>query len=157
MVDMASQITSLTIVYPTVYPGADQRKHQTSASLAFPSTQRANNAENVSIWWRHHDRASLLYPFQQAQRKSSNMYKMLHHLVNRDRFIQLGYSCQDTDWSVIASKHIEAWTNWPPFSRRQFQIDFLECKRCMNFDFNFTSVLFQAYCRGYEYSYIIVL
>ena len=32
---MASQITSLTIVYSTVYLGADQRKHQCSASLAF--------------------------------------------------------------------------------------------------------------------------
>ena len=32
---MASQITSLTIVYWTVYSGADQRKHQSSASLAF--------------------------------------------------------------------------------------------------------------------------
>ena len=32
---MASQITSLTIVYSTVYSGADQRKHQSSASLAF--------------------------------------------------------------------------------------------------------------------------
>ena len=32
---MASQITSLTIVYSSVYSGADQRKHQSSASLAF--------------------------------------------------------------------------------------------------------------------------
>ena len=32
---MASQITSLAIVYSTVYSGADQRKHQSSASLAF--------------------------------------------------------------------------------------------------------------------------
>ena len=32
---MASQITSLTIVYLTVYSGADQRKLQSSASLAF--------------------------------------------------------------------------------------------------------------------------
>ena len=32
---IASQITSLTIVYSTVYSGADQRKHQGSASLAF--------------------------------------------------------------------------------------------------------------------------
>ena len=31
----ASQITSLTIVYSTVYSDADQRKHQSSASLAF--------------------------------------------------------------------------------------------------------------------------
>ena len=32
---MAFQITSLVIVYSTVYSGADQRKHQSSASLAF--------------------------------------------------------------------------------------------------------------------------
>ena len=31
----ASQITSLTIVYPTVCSGSDQRNHQSSASLAF--------------------------------------------------------------------------------------------------------------------------
>ena len=32
---MASQITSLTIVYSFVYSGPDQAKHQSSASLAF--------------------------------------------------------------------------------------------------------------------------
>ena len=32
---MASKITSLTIVYSTVYWGTDQRKHQSSASLVF--------------------------------------------------------------------------------------------------------------------------
>ena len=32
---MASQITSLTVVYSMVNSGADQRKHQSSASLAF--------------------------------------------------------------------------------------------------------------------------
>ena len=42
---IASQITSLTIVYSTVYSDADQSKQQSSAS----------NAENVSIWWRHHE------------------------------------------------------------------------------------------------------
>ena len=60
---IASQITSLTIVYSTVYSDADQRKHQSSASLAFVRgihragefpAQMASNAENVSIWWRHH-------------------------------------------------------------------------------------------------------
>ena len=34
MTTMASQITSLTVVYSIVYSGADQRKHQNSASLA---------------------------------------------------------------------------------------------------------------------------
>ena len=35
MSTIASQITSITIVYSTVYSGADQRNHQSFASLAF--------------------------------------------------------------------------------------------------------------------------
>ena len=64
MTMMASQITSLTVVYSTVYSDADQRRHQSSASLAwcgeftgtgeFP-VQRASFAKNVSIWWGLHD------------------------------------------------------------------------------------------------------
>ena len=59
---MAPQITSLTIVYSTVYSGAEQRKHQSSASLAFVLEihqwplnflDKWPIAENVSIWWRH--------------------------------------------------------------------------------------------------------
>ena len=56
MGEVVSQITSLAIVYSIVYSDADQRKHQSSASLAFEfPAQKASNAENVSIWWRHHD------------------------------------------------------------------------------------------------------
>ena len=43
MTMMTSQITSLTDVYSTVYSDADQRKHQSSASLAF-------------VWGIHRDR-----------------------------------------------------------------------------------------------------
>ena len=50
---MASQITSLTIVYSTAYSDAAQRKHQTPVTGEFLA-QRASNAENVCIWWRHH-------------------------------------------------------------------------------------------------------
>ena len=35
MSTMATQITNLTIVYSVVYSVADQRKHQSSVSLAF--------------------------------------------------------------------------------------------------------------------------
>ena len=57
---IASQITSLTIVYSIVYSDADQRKHQSSVSRVVTGTgkfpaQMASNAENVSIWWRHHE------------------------------------------------------------------------------------------------------
>ena len=43
MTTMASQITSPTILYLTVYSDANQRKHQSSASLAF-------------VWGIHRDR-----------------------------------------------------------------------------------------------------
>ena len=64
MGSMASHFTSLIIVYSAVYSGADQKKNQSSASLAFVwgihrgpvefPAQMASNAENISIWWRHH-------------------------------------------------------------------------------------------------------
>ena len=67
---VASIITSLTIVFSIVYSGADQRKHQSSVSLAFVRgihrwpdefpVQMASNAEYVSIWWRQHKSDNLL-------------------------------------------------------------------------------------------------
>ena len=63
MTTLASQITSLMVVYSTIYSDADQRKHQSSSSLAFvwgihrdrwiPRT-KGQLRGNVSIWWRHH-------------------------------------------------------------------------------------------------------
>ena len=65
---MASQITSLTIVYSAVYSGADQRKYQSSASLAFvrgihrwpvnsphkrPATRKMFPFDDVIIWDRN--------------------------------------------------------------------------------------------------------
>ena len=62
---MASQITSLTIVYSIVCLGTDLRKHQSSTSLAFVwgihrwpvnSPHKGPVTQKCSIWWRHHDR-----------------------------------------------------------------------------------------------------
>ena len=77
MDEKASQITSLTIVYSTVYSDADQTKHQSSASLDFvrgihrgpvhsphkwPVTRKIfpfhdvimNNYTGVGMGWGHH-------------------------------------------------------------------------------------------------------
>ena len=78
---IASQITSPTIVYSTVYSGADQTKHQRlrvtglcmcgeitelrvtglcmcgeiTETVEFPATCKwPVTRKNVSIWWRHH-------------------------------------------------------------------------------------------------------
>ena len=61
---IASQITSLTIVYSTVNSDADKKKTSKlrvtglcvgnlPGTGEFPA-QMTSNAENVSIWWRHH-------------------------------------------------------------------------------------------------------
>ena len=63
---MASQITSLTIVYSSVYSGADQRKHKSSASLTFvrgihwwpvnsPHKGPVTRKMLPLIWWRQHE------------------------------------------------------------------------------------------------------
>ena len=61
---VASQITSLTIVYSTVDSDADKKPSKfcvtglcagnSPGTDEFPE-QMASNAENVSIWWRHRD------------------------------------------------------------------------------------------------------
>ena len=53
MSSMPIQIIGVASVCSTVGSGVDQGKHQSSVSLAFVN-QKAINAENVSIWWRHH-------------------------------------------------------------------------------------------------------
>ena len=60
---MLSQITGLMIVYSTVYSAADKKtsKLRVTGLCAgnspvigeFPA-QMASNAENISLWWRHH-------------------------------------------------------------------------------------------------------
>ena len=65
---VASQVTSLTIVYSTFYSDADQRKHQSSVSLAFvqgihrepvnfphkwPVTRKMFPFDDVIMWYVH--------------------------------------------------------------------------------------------------------
>ena len=54
MSTMMSQITSSTIVYSRVYSGADQREHQSFASLAFVTgevpVKWLVTRKNISIW-----------------------------------------------------------------------------------------------------------
>ena len=49
MGDIASQITSLAIVYSTVYSGTDQRKRQSSVSLALKFTEMVKSERESSV------------------------------------------------------------------------------------------------------------
>ena len=80
---IASQITSLTIVYSTVY--SRYRSKETwklrvtglcegnlPGTGDFPA-QMANNAENVSIWWRHDEKS---IPDHCSERQRGDIYTM---------------------------------------------------------------------------------
>ena len=96
MTTIASQITSLTVVYSIVYSDADQRKHQSSASLAFVwgihrdrwiPAQRVSYAENVSIWWRHHGLCTVFWFI----RKSSGDMGTFIQCLSSVEYIVLGF------------------------------------------------------------------
>ena len=118
MTTIASQITSLTVVYSTVYSDADQRnikvpRHwplcgEFTGTGEFPA-QRASYAENVSIWWRHHGKCFALighlwrgsYDSVPTQRASSVEFwfiyiVILHTLSAWWRFETSGLPCDVT-------------------------------------------------------------
>ena len=82
---MASQITSLALVYSTVYSDADQRKHQSSASLAFVRGiprkcfhWMTSSCQPVTFHWKKH-----VFPGPQWVIECANVdRKMTHRLSN---------------------------------------------------------------------------
>ena len=97
MTTIASQITSLAIVYSTVYSGADQRKHQSSGLCAWNSpltgefpTQRANNTEmfpfnDYSMIQRLRKQASTHSTLSQMQYNTSSDRRMRSHVTANGR------------------------------------------------------------------------
>ena len=91
---MASQITSLRIVYSTFIPAPIKEKKKTRlcvigfydppVTCGFAS-ERASNVENVYIWWRHHV-------------VQANIW-WRHHVVQADIFFYLiqGLVCSDLE------------------------------------------------------------
>ena len=98
---MASQITNLTIVYPTLYSGVDKMSKLRITGLCagnspgigeFPG-QRTSNVENVSIWWRHH---GISTPEQVVLEDTGKIYKYqvtakLLKLVSVDCIIHMAH------------------------------------------------------------------
>ena len=129
---MASQITSLTVVCLIVYTSADQREHQSSASLAFVwgihrelPAQMASNAENVSIWWRHHEFTS-----SQWQR---SFYLKSYCSESQPRFIPAGHiqhTILSLLWAGTFMRHFAStclvchtsWEKYLKFENSRFQI-----------------------------------
>ena len=92
MTTMPSQITSLTIVYSTVYSDADQIKHQSSASLAF-------------VWEIH--RGPVNFPHKRpVTRKMFPFDDVIMHAVDSE----CNTRCGNRDWSGSTC----SWAPPPP-------------------------------------------
>ena len=131
---IASQIISLTIVYSTVCSDADQRKHQSSALLViragnspgeFPA-QMTNNAENVSILWRHHDNVRYLMCcvehyclITNAQNidSSNNFFKKSNVFVDNTRGCWWDGTVRLTNTSRQSSPSLASAYAWPGTSK----------------------------------------
>ena len=67
---MASQITSITIVYSAVYSGTDPRKHQSSASLAFVRGVHRGPVNSPHKW----PVTRKTFPFDDVIIKNANLF-----------------------------------------------------------------------------------
>ena len=121
MCAIASQITSFTIVYWTVHSGANKKKPSKLRAIGlcagnspvtgeFPA-QMASNAENVSIWWRHHGYALPFWSHWDGL--ACNRGMILVSLLNpTDTTIELSWRCFDSwmygvgNWSAY---HLDSW------------------------------------------------
>ena len=145
----ASQITSLTIVSSTVYSRRRSKKtsklrvtglceRNSSVTGEFPA-QRASNAENVSIWWRHHEQVTVLtskYTVMEMSfsrnfyhcsdsrncRNDNKLFSLRWYMINfsPDHAIQMA---DEISGNLVA--RIETETKWTTFCRRHFQTHFL--------------------------------
>ena len=91
---IASQITSLTIVYSTVYSDTDQRKHQSSASLAF--------VRGIHRWLVNspHIRPAMrkMFPFDDV------IMTVVRFIAN-----MLEHSHIDAKWIIICLENYRVW------------------------------------------------
>ena len=92
---MASQITSLKIFYPTVYSGADQRKHHSFTSLAF--------VQRIHRWRVNSPHEG---PVTQKIRPFDDVIMILGccGIAQHPRMLTLFIMCHwDADWGYTAS------------------------------------------------------
>ena len=132
---MASQITRPAIVYPTVYSGADQRKHQSSASLAFVGIHRwpVNSPHKWSVTRK-------MFPFDDVimlrcqssrtlKNEDSNLCSTIIHPINISCWIKLMYlTWRLWPWGIwqLRQTDVRVWITSTPNS----WMTYLPQKKC---------------------------
>ena len=111
---IASHITSLTIVFSTVYLDTDQRKHQSSASLAFVWGIHRRPVNSPHKW----PVTRKMFPFDDVIIAWSETYRDLSKVVKN----QIQFSVRYHSEIIVTSWYAQNW----PFVRRIFwsSVDF---------------------------------
>ena len=168
---MASQITSLTIVYSIVY--SRRRSKKTSKPRVtvlcagnspvtdeFP-TQRASNAENVSIWWRHRAQGthaidqsynSTMHPTDVTQ-FTSLQQKCAHVHITVTKWCIVGYGTGALwDLSIRSTINTECWRIM--YSSISMESNFLSTDYCWALSFDGITIQAKTISRGLWYALI---
>ena len=147
---MACQITSPTIAYSTVYSGADQIKHQSSASLAlwgeftgdrWIPPQRASNAESFFnlmtsswVWLYQHvlymwlstrkQNVETAYQFYQGRKESRDILPHWYNLTHwgRDKMDATSQTTLSIAFSWMNMLEFRLNFHWSLFLRVQLTI-----------------------------------
>ena len=124
MSPMASQITSLGIVYSTVYSGADQRKHQSSASLTFvrrihrgpvnsphkrPVTRKMFPFDDV-IMYEWNTRSNRWIPMTMSVTRSFDAF--VHFDLNKMLKTWTRYGTKRRIWGGFIHNNVHATSTW---------------------------------------------
>ena len=97
---IASLITSLTIVYSTVYSDADQRKHQSSASLGFVWGIHRGPVNSPHKW----PVTRKMFPFDDVIMGSDNgRLSVQHHVITEPIIISCWWSTMISCWCAMCS------------------------------------------------------
>ena len=94
-------LTSLTIVYSTVYSAANQRKHQSSASLAF-------------VRWIHRGPVNSPHKWPVKRGKCFHLMTSSWNLSPiRSVYLEMRGSCSTNDGTVVGQQRWEFSGAWP--------------------------------------------
>ena len=119
---MASQITSLTILYSKVYSGADQRKYQSSTSLAFVRGIHRGPVNSPHKW----PVKRKMFPFDDVIMKMQELSVCVPYLEYPVQF------CDDRNGRICLFAHYTislsplctlTWRHWP----NEMQVTSVEC------------------------------
>ena len=155
---MASQITSLTIVYSTGNSGASKKTSKlrviglcegnSSVTGEFPA-QRTRNAENVFIWWNHHDMHTIIITlFYEGEEKHVKPNCLILNYRRRNVFNHSVHFVQVNHKSLLESS--AAGDNATVSANQGWQRIRIRVTECLLINMDFTQTMTTGYLVSHQ-------